>query len=78
MDRVTKFLKKLSKRDRKTIQIVIEQLYADDTKSLDIKKLKGGGNLFRVRRGNVRIVYSLYGSNIVIVKIEFRNEATYR
>lgn len=78
MDKITKFLKKLSKKDRDAIQHVLEQLYAENTKNLDIKKLKGEENLFRIRKGHARIIYTLVGSDINIVKIEFRREGTYK
>ena len=78
MDKITKFLKKLSKKDREVIHHILEQLYSENTKTLDIKKLKGGENLFRVRKGTIRIVYSLDGLDISIINIEFRSEGTYK
>ncbi len=77
MDRAQKFLNKLDAKRRASIEHVLEKLNKKDFSDLDIKKLKGS-NLFRVRKGNVRVVYSIGKKDKVnIAKIEFRNDNTY-
>lgn len=77
MDKIKKFLRKLSAKDRKLIARTIAQLHTKEAKSLDVKKLKGEKNIFRVRVGKIRIIYSLLDEEIVLHRIDFRNENTY-
>jgi mRNA-degrading endonuclease RelE of RelBE toxin-antitoxin system len=78
MDTIAKFLKKLSQKDRSAVQEIVKRLHSKDASGLDIKRLKGDGNVFRVRKGNIRIIYTLENSNIILVHIEFRGEDTYK
>ena len=57
MDRVSKALDKMPDSDRQRIRIILIRLSQGDTKSLDIKKLKGIDNLFRLRVGSYRIIF---------------------
>jgi len=78
MDQIFKFLKKLDVKKQKVIKEVLDKLYKKDFLGLDIKKLKGKNNTFRVRRGGIRIIYSYSSSELIhIIKIEFRNDNTY-
>lgn len=78
MDLIQKFLKRLDSKRRTDIVTIINKLYKRDFINLDIKKLKGEKNLFRVRKGIIRIIYSIdRDDDIVIEKTEFRNDNTY-
>lgn len=78
MDQAHKFLKKLDSKRRLNIQSILEKLYAKDFSDLDIKKLKGVLNIFRVRKGEIRIIYTISDDNeIKILKIDFRTDTTY-
>ncbi len=78
MDLVRKFLDKLDARRRAGIADVLEKLEARDFSGLDIKKLKGKQNLFRVRKGRIRILYSIGEDDVILVRsIEFRSDTTY-
>jgi len=46
--------------------------------NLDIKKLKGFQDVFRVRKGRLRIVYQLLGRKIIFLKIDKRKKNTYK
>lgn len=50
----------------------------DDSEGLDIKQLKGHTDLFRVRKGHLRIVYRKTTTEFLIVRIDRRNEKTYK
>ena len=46
--------------------------------NVDIKKLKGESDIFRVRKGNMRIIYQIRNNQVFILKIGHRKEATYK
>lgn len=78
MDKIQKLLSKLSEKDKTTVKKILKQLHSKNTKNLDIKKLKGLSNLFRVRKGDIRIIYTLDHSEIRLFKIDKRKEDTYK
>lgn len=78
MDKIGKALKNLSEKERKAIAEVLTQLKAGSFENLDIKKLKGRRDIFRVRHGKWRIIYRMLEKEIFILVIERRSEKTYR
>lgn len=78
MDKIEKALKKLSAKEREWIKEILSQLQTKTTKGLDIKKLKGREDIFRVRKGNIRILYQTKQNQIFILSIDRRNEKTYK
>ncbi len=78
MDQAHKFLKKLDAKRRASLEHILQRLHAKDFFGLDIKKLKGVSNIFRARKGNMRIIYTI-GKNdsIQVLSIEFRSDKTY-
>lgn len=77
-DKIKKLLAKLSQQERNLVKLLILRITMDDTLGLDIKKLKGHSNLFRVRKNRIRIVYSNDNDKVLIIKIDIRNEKTYK
>lgn len=77
MDRIDKVLKKLTAKDRENIKAILYKLYSRDLTGLDIKKLRGREDIFRVRKGGMRIIYRIRDKEIYILKIERRSENTY-
>ena len=57
MDKIEKALQKLSHKERLALKELLEKLYSGKTKGLDIAKLKGYDNIFRVRKGKMRIIF---------------------
>lgn len=78
MDKIEKFLRKLSQKEREQIKEILEQLHRKNWSGLDIKKLKEREDIFRVRKGNFRIIYRMTKNNIFILAIERRKEKTYK
>lgn len=79
MDQIEKALKKLSGDDRKRIKKIMQLLKEGKTDNLDIKKLKGRDDIFRVRSGNNRVLYRFDNNGeYQILTIERRNEHTYK
>ncbi|MEK7630586.1 MAG: hypothetical protein AAB417_00955 [Patescibacteria group bacterium] len=77
MDKIEKFLRKLSQKEREVVNHIIEKVLSNDTRDLDVKKLKDEYKLFRVRKGNIRIVFFQDDSVTRIVYIRRRGEKTY-
>ncbi len=77
MDKISKSLKKLNKKELIQIKSVLNLLFSNKLDGLDIKKIKGRKDIFRVRRGYFRIIYRFDNGNIYILAIERRNEKTY-
>jgi mRNA-degrading endonuclease RelE of RelBE toxin-antitoxin system len=78
MDKIEKFLRKLGKQDRATIATLISFIVSDNTARLDIKKLKGYQDIFRIRSGKIRIIYRKTTQDIEVLSISYRNDKTYR
>lgn len=82
MDRIEKALKKLTSKERDRVKIILSVLNSNNTNnmaSLDIKKLKERNDIFRVRKGKIRILYRVdERGSIYILKISRRNEKTYK
>jgi mRNA-degrading endonuclease RelE of RelBE toxin-antitoxin system len=77
MDPIEKALKRLTAKEREWIKELLKKLATKKTQGLDIKKLKGRDDIFRVRKGDIRIVYQKKESGFSILLIERRNENTY-
>ncbi len=76
-DKIKKLLAKLSPKERDIVKLLIMRIKLDDIDGLDIKQLKGHTGLFRVRKGRLRIVYHQSPAELLIVRIDRRNETTY-
>jgi mRNA-degrading endonuclease RelE of RelBE toxin-antitoxin system len=77
-DKIKKLLAKLKSQERELVKLLILRVKLDDTLGLDIKQLKGHSDLFRVRKGRLRIVYRKDANSFLIVRIDRRNEKTYK
>ena len=78
MDRAAKFLNRLLPKERLTLEEIFAKVLAHDFSGLDVKKLKGGENKFRVRKGHIRVIFRKDGDKISILSIERRVDNTYK
>lgn len=78
MDKLSKLLKKLSAKEREQLEQTLARLLSGETKTLDIKKLKGVEDIYRARAGSLRIIFSKNESGIRLLEVARRNEGTYR
>lgn len=79
MDKIQKALQKLSGKERKRIKEVLVRLENKNFEGLQIRKLKGYSDVFRIRKGDIRIIYrTSETSEIFILATERRSEKTYR
>ncbi len=79
VDQTQKFLDKMSPKQRAEIIRIGDLILAGKLAGLDILKLKGSDDLFRVRKGNIRIIFRHLGDHRnEVLAIENRSESTYR
>lgn len=77
MDKIAKLLRKLSDKERAHVGHVLVLLLSGKTTSLDIKKLQGAEDIYRVRVGTLRIIFRKQKPDIRILEISRRDEGTY-
>lgn len=74
MDRIQKFLSKLSPKQRSLSLKIFEDILSLELKNYDIKPLKGMKNIFRLRKGDVRVVFTKTDSKGYVLDINFRKD----
>ena len=77
MNKNEKLLRKLSKEDRDRIMIAVASIASNTVTFLDIKKLEGISNVYRVRIGNFRIKFVKHTTYNEITEISRRSDNTY-
>lgn len=75
MDKINKFLQKLSAKQRKQLLILMLQIQEESLEGLDVKKLSGLEGLYRVRVGNIRIVFSRMTGGNRLIDVKFRKDS---
>lgn len=78
MQRIDKFLKKLPPEIRIGVEHCLNVLVSGKLTGLDIRKLKGKKDMFRVRMGSIRIIFTLKDRQLNIISIGRRNDNTYK
>lgn len=77
--KVEKFLKKLDAKHSVVIARILDRILRGDFEFLDMKKLEGSLNQYRIRKGNIRIQFSLdKNGNAIEIAVDWRNEGTYK
>lgn len=74
MDKIAKFLKYLSKKERGVLKKILSDILLLNVATYDVKKLKGHQNLFRLRHGKLRIIYFKDNLKGIIVNIGYRGK----
>lgn len=78
MDKIAKALRKLTPKEQGIVKKILERIERGETFGMDLQKLKGHENIFRVRKGDIRILFMKTNSETNILAIERRSEKTYR
>lgn len=78
MDKIFKFLQKRNKDERLKLLAVIRLISENNLENLDIKKLKGSENIFRVRVGRFRVIFEKSKKENIICSIAKRDDQTYQ
>lgn len=76
-DRITKALNKLSDKEQSRLKIVLNLIRLGRFDGMDVKKLKGRDDVYRVRKGDMRIIYIKTDFETHILAVERRTDTTY-
>ena len=78
MDKIKKALQRLTPKERLVVKEILVVLARQQIGNFDIKKLKGRDDIFRVRKGQIRIIYRVSEKGAIsILAIERRSDTTY-
>ena len=77
MDRIGKALRKLSKSEQRALKAILREILAGNLTGLDVKKLKGHEEIYRVRKGSIRVIFRKSNGLFHILTIERRTDTTY-
>ena len=78
MPTLKKLLSKFDREDRIILEFLVDKIISLNWRGLNIKKLQGYEDIFRVRKGKLRIIFCKSKLSIAIINIERRNEKTYK
>lgn len=78
MPTLKKLLSRFNKVDRESLEFLIEKIISLDWHDLDIKKLKGYQDVFRLRKGKLRIIFTKNKDIIRIIDMGHRSDNTYK
>ena len=79
MDKISKTLAKLTVKEKETIAEIFAKIQTGKVAGLDLKKLKGYDDIYRVRFGKWRVIYRTDDKGkIFMVSFDWRNDNTYR
>lgn len=78
MNKIQKLLNKLSGKEREVVKNILTQVLSNNTGGLDIKKLVGSQDIFRVKKGKIRVIFVRENTNVSIISIQRRSEKTYK
>lgn len=78
MDKIAKALQNLSFKERETIKSILLKIKSGSLSGFDLKKLKNCDDIFRVRKGRLRIIFKRQkNGQYFILAIERRSDTTY-
>ena len=89
VDKITKALNKFTKKEKELVKILLLKINntppfipplkgEERSMGFDIKKLKGRNDIYRIRKGKIRIIYRVDNKQIYLLAIERRSENTYK
>ncbi len=74
MDKIEKILKKLTAKERTKILGIWQKIINNDIVDLKPKKLAGFSNYYRIRSGNLRLVYKIENNKNILINIDYRKD----
>lgn len=78
MDRIAKALQKMSVKDRERLKEILRAIAEQQCEHMDIQKIRGRDDIYRVRKGDFRVIYRLDNSGkISILAVARRSDTTY-
>jgi mRNA-degrading endonuclease RelE of RelBE toxin-antitoxin system len=78
MDKIQKSLEKLSTKEKSLVKEILNKLVNYQFVGLNIQKLQGHKDIYRLRKGNLKIIYRQTEKDIFILAMERRSEKTYK
>lgn len=78
VDQIKRYLLKLSSKERILCESIIGDILAGNIVSYDLKKMSGYTDMYRIKKGNMWIIFIKNNSFVRILKIANRDEQTYR
>ena len=77
--KIQKSIDLLNKKEKNLVKEVVIKILNENIDNLDLKKLTGHSDVYRVRKGDIRIIFTRSKTGQVsILKIEKRNDKTYK
>lgn len=76
-DNIEKALRKLSNKERSRLREILIAIKAGRLDGLDVAKLKGYDDIYRVRKGDIRIIFRRMKIETSILAVERRSDTTY-
>lgn len=78
MDKIAKALQSLSSKEQKLIKSILSKIKENSLSGLDLKKLKNCENIFRIRKGRLRVIFKKQDEGqYFVLTIERRSDKTY-
>lgn len=74
MDKIQKFLLKLSKKERAVLTKVFLDIRSMQIATYDVKPLEGHKGIFRLRKGKMRIIFAKTAAHGVAIDIAYRKD----
>jgi len=78
MGNIEKFLRRLPLSKRQKVKSALIKILSGEIRGLDIKKLRGYRSLFRVRIGDIRIVFFQDREGTTVLFIGRRGDSKYK
>ncbi len=78
MHKIDKFLARLDADRRQKVLAVVERIKNRNFSGLNIRKLQGSTETYRIRVGRIRIKFVINESDVHIFSIDNRGDNTYR
>ena len=72
MDNIQKFLRKLSPKQQNILYEILSDIISDDIDKYDVKKLTNETDMYRVRVGQIRILFRKTLQWNILVNVDFR------
>lgn len=79
VDRIRKSLGKLTPKERKVFMALLERIVSGRLSGLDVRKLHGTDDIYRVRKGAYRVIFRKGDDGeVYLLTFERRSDTTYR
>ncbi len=78
MDKIGKALRRLGLKEKRRLKEILLEVSSSKLTGLDVQKLKGRKDVFRVRKGDMRIIFRKIDNEVKILILERRSNKTYK